>query len=210
MKLKFGIILALGFTQIAGCAAKIRYVELSYPPEIQVEISAPAPIAAGPRTRTIILGVNDARETRDRIGHIRTFYGGDDGSFITEGNVAVWVHDAIAFELNGLGYQVLDRHSNLSNGHADRLVADVQKVYCDIYLVYDGEVSLQAMLERASKEPMTAEYYAQVNSGVSWAYSSGAIGESLAQALQTAIQKMLRDLGFMDNELPTDHAAAQP
>ena len=205
MKSIFGIILALGFTQIAGCADKIRYVDLSYPPETQVEISAPvpAPIAAGPRTRIIILGVNDARETRDRIGLIRTFYGGDDSSFITEGNVAVWVYDAIAFELNGLGYQVLNRHSNSSSGHADRLVADVQKVYCDIYMMYDGEVSLQAMLERANQEPITAEYYAQVNSGVSWASSSGAVGESLAQALQTAIQNMLRDLGFTDNELPT-------
>jgi hypothetical protein len=202
MKLIFGIILTLGFTQLAGCAFGTRYVELSYPPEDQVEISstAPTPIAAGPRTHIVILGVIDARETRDRIGHIRNTYGTDTASILTEDNVAVWVHDAIAIELNGLGYQVLDRHSNSSNGHADRLVADVQKVYCDVYMVYDGEVSLQATLERTNQAPISAEYSAQVNSGLSWAGSAGAIGESLAQALQTAIQNMLHDLGFTDNE----------
>ena len=200
MKSMLVIILTLGFTQLVGCAFGTRYVELSYPPEKPVEISSPAtdPVASGPRTPNVILAVNDARETRDRIGNVRNTYGMDTASILTESNIAVWVHDAIAFELDGLGYQVLDHHRSSSNGSADRLTANVQKVYCDIYMVYDGEVSLQATLERAGQEPVTAEYPAKVNSGLSWAGSGGATGESLAQALQTAIRNMLRDVGFTD------------
>ena len=195
-----GIILSLGFTQLAGCAFGTRYVELTYPPEKQVEINSPAtePIASGPRTHNVILAVNDARETRDRIGNIRNTLGMDTASILTEGNIAVWVHDAIVFELNGLDYQVLDPHSASFNGSADRLTANVQKVFCDIYAVYDGEVTLQATLERAGQEPVTAEYPAKVSSGLSWVGSASATGESLAQALQTAIRNMLRDVGFTD------------
>jgi hypothetical protein len=37
-----------------------------------------------------------------------------------------------------------------------------------------------------------------VSSGLSWAGSGNAAGESLAQALQTAIREMLLDTGFTD------------
>ena len=74
----------------------------------------------------------------------------------------------------------------------------MQKVYCDIYAVYDGEVSLQATLIRAGEEPLMAEFATKVSSGLSWAASGSAVGESLAQALQTSIRNMLRDFGFTD------------
>ena len=200
MKPTLSILLTLGFTQLAGCAYGTRYVELSYPPEKEVEMSWPStqPVAPGPRTRHIILAVNDARETSDRIGNVRDNFGFDTASILTEDNIAVWVHDAITIELDRLGYQVLDQYGDSSNKPADRLTASVQKVYCDIYMVYDGEVSLQATLERAGQEPVTAEYPAKVSSGLAWALSGRAIGESLAQALQTAIRNMLHDVGFTD------------
>ena len=200
MKPTLGIILTLGFTQLAGCAYGTRYVELSYPPDKQVEISRPAAqsVASGPRTQHVILAVNDARETSDRIGNVRDNFGFDTASILTEDNIAVWVHDAIAFELDRIGYQVSDHRGASSNGSADRLTANVQRVYCDIYMVYDGEVTLQARLERGGQEPVTAEYPAKVSSGLAWALSGSATGESLAQALQTSIWNMLRDFGFTD------------
>ncbi len=200
MKPTLGILLTFGFTQLAGCAFGTRYVDLSYPPQKQVEVSSPAtqPVASGPRSHHVILAVTDARETSDRIGNVRNTLGFDTASILTEDNIAVWVHDAIAFELDRLGYQVLDHHGASSNKSADRLTANVQKVYCDIYMLYDGEVSLQATLERAGQEPVTAEYPAKVTSGLAWALSGSATGESLAQALQTTIRNMLRDFGFTD------------
>ena len=200
MKATLGILLTLGFTQIAGCAFGTRYVELSYPPQKQVEMSSTAtqPVASGPRTQHVILAVNDVRETTDRIGNVRNTLGMDTASILTEDNIAVWVHDAIAFELDRLGYQLLDHRGALSSKSTDRLTANVQNVFCDIYAVYDGEVSLQATLERVGREPVTAEFPAKVSSGLSWAGSGSATGESLAQALQTSIRNLLRDFGFTD------------
>ena len=86
----------------------------------------------------------------------------------------------------------------MSSKSTDRLTANVQNVFCDIYAVYDGEVSLQATLERVGREPVTAEFPAKVSSGLSWAGSGSATGESLAQALQTSIRNLLRDFGFTD------------
>ena len=200
MRTALGVLLTVGMTQIAGCAFGSRYVGLSYPPEKQVEISLPEtqPAASGPRTHQVILAVNDARETRDRIGNVRNTFGMDTSSILTEDNIEVWVYDAVVFELGRLGYQVLDHRGTPSDASADRLTATVQKVYCDIYAVYDGEVSLQATLEQAGKEPLTADFPAKVSSGLNWAASGKATGESLAQALQTAIRTMLNDLGFAD------------
>ncbi len=200
MRPAVGILLTLVLTQIAGCAHGSRYIELSYPPQEQVEISSPAtqPAASGPRTHQVILAVNDARETRDRIGNVRNTFGMDTASILTEDNIEVWVYDAVVFELGRLGYQVLDHRSTPSDASEDRLTATVQKVYCDIYAVYDGEVSLQATLERAGEEPLMAEFATKVSSGLSWAGSGSATGESLAQALQIAIHDMLNDLAFTD------------
>ena len=200
MRPPVGILLTLALTQIVGCAHRSRYVELSYPPQEQVEISSPAtqPVVSGPHTQGVILAVHDTRETTDRIGIVRSDFGFDTSSFLTEDNIAVWVHDAIAFELNRLGFQVLDYGGTSSNASADRLTANVQKVYADIYMAYDGEVTLQATLEQAGQEPVTAEYPAKASSGLVWRLSGSATGESLAQALQIAIHDMLNDLGFTD------------
>jgi len=200
MRPAVGILLTLALTQIAACTYGSRYVELSYPPQEQVEMSSPStqPVASGPRTHYVILAVNDARETSDRIGNVRDGFGFDTASILTEDNIAVWVYDAVSFELARLGYQVLDQYGASSNESANRLTANVRKVYCDIYMVYDGEVTLQATLERPNQEPVTTEYPAKVSSGLSWAGSGSATGESLAQALQTSIRNMLHDFGFTD------------
>ena len=104
MRMALGILLTVGMTQIVGCAFGSRYVELPYPPENQVNMSSPAtqPTDSGPRTHHVILAVNDARESRDRIGNVRNTFGMDTASVLTEDNIAVWVHDAIAFELDRL------------------------------------------------------------------------------------------------------------
>jgi hypothetical protein len=198
MKAAVGILLVVGTTQIVGCAFGTRYVELSYPPENEVEIILPEtqPAATGPRTHQVILAVHDARETRDRIGNVRNGFGMDTASILTEDNIEVWVHEAVIFELDQLGYQVLDHRGTPSDASADRLTATVQKVYCDIYAVYDGEVTLKATLERADEQPLLAEFPTKVSSGLNWLASGRATGESLAQALQTAIRSMLYDLGF--------------
>lgn len=198
MRIALGVLLTVGMTQIAGCAFGSRYAELSYPPEKEVDMSLPGPkpTASGPRTRQVILSVKDVRETRDRIGNVRNTFGMDTASVLTEDNIEVWAYDAILFELERLGYQVVDHRASQTNASVDRLIAEVQEVYCDVYAVYDGEVSLQATLIRGGEEPLMAEFATKVSSGLSWVGSGSAVGESLAQALQTAIRDLLYDLGF--------------
>jgi len=200
MRTALGILLTICMTQIAGCAFGTRYIELSYPPAKQVKWSLPEtqPAVPGPRTRNVLLAVNDDRETRDRIGAVSAGFGMDTASVLTEVNIEVWVYDAIEFELNRLGFETFDQRSSPPNASADRLTADVQKVYCDIRSWYHGEVTLQATLERADNEPSVTEYPTEVKSGLNWASSGRAAGESVTQALQTAIHSMLYDLGYKD------------
>ena len=95
------LLLLAGVTQAAGCAFGTRYVELGYPPQKPAKIDAmeSATALGGPRTREVILVVNDARPSRDRIGNVRNGYGMDTASILTETNVEVWVYDAIELEL---------------------------------------------------------------------------------------------------------------
>jgi len=130
------------------------------------------------------------------IGNVRNSFGADTASVLTEDSIVVWVHDAITFELDRSGYQVPGPNDASSDVSADRLTASVMKVHCDVYMVYDGEVTLQITLERADQAPSQTEYPVKVNSGLAWALSGSAAGESLAQALQTAIRDMLRDFGY--------------
>lgn len=200
MKPTAALLLAIGITQIAGCAFGTRYVELSYPPAKQVEAgsSVAKVLAPGTRTHDVILLVRDARERTDSIGNVRESLGIKTASILTEDNVSTWVHDAVAVELGRLGYQAINHIAVSSDGAADHLTVNVRKIFCDIYAVYDGEVILQVELQRFGEEPVTMDVPAKVTSGLSFAASGKATGESLAQALQTAIRTMLRDFGFSD------------
>lgn len=199
------LLLLAGLTQAAGCAFGTRYVDLGYPPQKPAKIDAmefPAALP-GPRTRDVILAVNDARPSRDRIGNVRNGYGMDTASILTETNIEVWVFDAIELELEKLGFRAVTHRDALADRGDDRLTANVVKVYCDIYAIYDGEVTLQAALVRDGEEPVIREYPAKVSSGLSFAATGNATGESLAQALQSSVIRMLRDLGF-DDSPPSD------
>ncbi len=204
------ILLLLGcLTQAAGCAFGTRYVDLGYPPQKPAKIDAMDPSAAlaGPRTRDVILAVNDARPSRDRIGNVRNGYGMDTASILTETNIEVWVYDAIELELEKLGFRTVAQGDAAADRVDDRLTANVVKVYCDIYAIYDGEVTLQAALVRDGENPVTREYPAKVSSGLSFAATGSATGESLAQALQASVIRMLKDLGFDDSRPPAVSAA---
>ena len=194
------MILAAALTQ-SGCAFGTRYVDLSYPPENQVEFAtaeAETGMRSGPYPGTVALAIWDKRAEQDRVGNIRNTMGMDTASVLTDDNVSIWVHDAIAAELNSLGYRVTDRHEPLDEPSVT-LTADITKVYCDVYAMYDGEVTFVAMLTGPDGETLTREFPAKVVSGISFAGTGTAIQESIAQALQTAIRQMLLEFGFVDH-----------
>ena len=194
------IAVVVGFAlQVAGCAFGTRFVELTYPPDKTTNFSFDQQLhQASMRTRTIVLSVHDRREKIERIGNIRNGFGQDTASIVTDGNVALWVHDAIAYELGSLGYEVIDAEDGPSDGSFDRLTTNVRKVYCDIYAVYDGEVTLEGSIRSADSEVQDGEFPVKVKSGLSYAGTAKATGESLAQALQESIRNMLVEFGFLE------------
>ena len=92
------MILAAALT-LSGCAFGTRYVDLSYPPEKQVEFATAATetrMPGGPYPGTVALAVWDKRAEQDRVGNIRNTMGMDTASVLTDDNVSIWVHDALA------------------------------------------------------------------------------------------------------------------
>lgn len=148
------------------------------------------------RTQRIGLDVSDARDYSDRIGVERDPSGIVIGSFLTEDNIAIWAEGAIATELEALGYDVVTGPDATSGGY-DRLVVELTRLYCDIYMFYDGEVTLRAMLQPMHGEAFNGEFPAKVNTGFSWAGTSRGTGESLARAMQRSARTMLATLGFV-------------
>lgn len=191
------LLLACAALTFAGCAFGSRYVALSYPPEHEGEQPAPQP-SAGIRTAGVVLNVEDVRDNAERIGVVRNGYGIPTASILTEDNVIIWVHDAISTELVKLGYNVVtDVGSEGDLADYDRLDAQLAKLWCDIFMFYDGEVTLRATLHPVQGEPLAGEFPAKVNSGLSWAASGEATGKSLAQAMQASARAMLAGFGFV-------------
>lgn len=190
------LLLACAALPLAGCAFGSRYVSLSYPPEDE-QPAAETARAAGSRSGDVLLVVQDAREDTDRIGVVRNGYGIVTSSILTEDNVTIWAHDAIRTELERLGYNVVAEVGRESDLAAyERLDALLTQLWCDIFLFYDGQVTLRATLHPVQGPPLTGEFPTKVNSGLSWAASGEGTGKSLAQAMQASARAMLAELGF--------------
>ena len=188
---------------LTGCTLGTRYVALSYPPPqkeevaVNVAVNVP-PNVASPRTAEVVLNVEDVREDNERIGVVRNGYGIATTSILTEDNVVIWAHDAIRTELEALGYKVVnDLEGTVDLDAYDRLDAQLTKLYCDIFMFYDGEVTLRATLHPLQGESLSGEFPAKVNSGLSWVASDKGTGQSLAQAMQESLRAMLAELGFV-------------
>ena len=185
---------------LAGCTFGTRYVALSYPPDGSDEEKVAAGASAGAavaRTAGVVLDVDDARVDSERIGAVRNTYGIVTASILTEDNIAIWAHDAIRTELEALGYAVVLGTEGDALDAYDRLSAQLTKLYCDIYMFYDGEVTLRATLHPVQGATLGGEFPAKVNSGLSFAASDEGAGQSLAQAMQESARAMLAEFGFV-------------
>jgi len=199
MKIPGKMLLFLLITQIAGCAFGTRYVHLTYPPDHDIayeKLESSAPNELVPVSVNILLEVRDARPDGSPVGNIRNTVGMDTASAISDDNVVIWVQDAITMELAQLGYEVADHRYSDAGASGYALTTDITKIYCDVYAMYDGEVTLNATLTRQSGESISREFAAKVVSGMSFASSANGIEASIAEALQSAIRQMLLELGF--------------
>jgi len=182
----------------AGCTSSTRFVELAYPPEEAVKRAAadiPLP-ETGPRTATVVLAVNDGRESVDRIGTVDGAFGIPRNSILTENNVAVWVRDAIATELERREYRAIGAHG--APASLDRLSVDVVSVFCRVSFFYTASMQLRATLDTIDADPVVVDVPAAVRSGMNFMQSGEGIRETLARVLQQAVLDLLDRYGYLE------------
>jgi hypothetical protein len=181
-----------------GCAFGTREAVLSYPPEADdgggLIASAHAEEGIVPRAREIVLKVSDERAERDRIGNVRNGFGMDTANVVTKDDVAGWVEGALAQELTNAGYTVVAAGADASRDDAIGLTAEIVEVYCDVYMTYDGDVALMITLEGPEAKPVRTQIEGHGGVGINWAATGKSYAESLALALQDAIEKVLAEL----------------
>ena len=180
----------------SGCAFGTRHADLAYPPKEEdagVVGTAHAAPAASRQGMRVVLAVTDERPNKARIGNVRNAFGMDTADVVTNDDVAAWVAGAFRHDLEALGYSV-DTRASVPDAGAVQLEAKVVEVYCDVYMTYDGDVTLDVTLSRPGRPPLEKHYKGVGSVGVNWAATAESYAESLARALQDAISQVMRDL----------------
>lgn len=197
--LKFSLfaVLLMSSLVLGGCAFGTRTVVLHYPPEEPAEGmigSAHAAPAVTAEQGIVVLSLSDQRAERGRVGNVRNGFGMDTADVVTNDDVTAWVQGALEQELAHAGYRVIPPGELESGSDAIDLQADIVRVYCDVYMTYDGEVSLLVNLKGGGRDAVTTQLLGEGGVGLNWAATAESYGESLALALQDVIAKLLAEL----------------
>ena len=108
-------------------------MNLIYPPEqgaTEIPQSPMIETAGYMSPGDIVLEIFDARADKDLLGVDRDIFGMTLANVASDDNVAVWVNDAMTYELTKAGYNVLQKGSESTNDIAIGLIVDIQKVHC--------------------------------------------------------------------------------
>ena len=190
------VVLVATATLLGGCAFGARTAHLTYPPEETAHSAIPAAHAQetqSDRGRVVVLNVTDDRSEKSRIGNVRNTFGMDTADVVTSDDVRGWVENALKSELERAGYTVMQEGTSQTDD-AVGLQTSVMKVYCDVYMTYDGEVSLMLNLRGGNRSPASKLIEGEGSVGMNWAATAKSYAESLALALQNAISKVLIEL----------------
>lgn len=193
---KIQVVLVATAALLGGCAFGTRTAHLTYPPEESGHSAIPAAHAQeskSDRGRVVVLNVTDDRPEKSRIGNVRNTFGMDTADVVTSDDVLGWVENALKSELERAGYTVMQEGRSQTDD-AVGLQTSVMKVYCDVYMTYDGEVSLMLNLRGSNRSPASKLIEGKGSVGMSWAGTAKSYAESLALALQNAISKVLIEL----------------
>jgi predicted alternative tryptophan synthase beta-subunit len=193
---KIHVVLVATATLLSGCAFGTRTAHLTYPPEEGDHSTialAHAQEGQPDRGRIVVLSVTDDRTEKSRIGNVRNTFGMNTADVVTSDDVRGWVEAAMKSELERAGYVVMQEGAPQTE-YAVGLQASLVKVYCDVYMTYDGEVSLMLNLQGGNRSPARKLVEGEGGVGLNWAATAKSYGESLALALQNAISKVLTEL----------------
>lgn len=192
------LILLWGILGITGCAFGTRHAELSYPPNANDGgssiASAHAEASVPGKSREVVVHVTDQRTSRERIGNVRNGLGMDTANVITNDDVRLWVKSALTSELANAGYTIVADGGRATSDDAIGLNAEILEVYCDVYMTYDGDVSMGVTLSGKDRQPFQRIYEGGGSAGVAWGLTAKSYAESLSLALQDAISRILTDM----------------
>ena len=183
---------------LSGCAFGDRKAKLGYPPVAdQGAIAANAAEATPAARGAVYIGeFNDFRPDKTIVGNVRNGFGMKTAKVIPQRDVAAWVREALAWELEAAGYTVVVGAAAPSGVAA--LSGDILRAYCDMYFTYDGQIVLRIEASRDGQPLLNQSYAGSGSVGIAWAGTGDSFSESLGLALQEALQKFLADLGSRD------------
>jgi hypothetical protein len=183
---------------ITGCAFGTRHAELSYPPKAdnggKLIASAHAQASVSGEPREVIVQVTDQRASRERVGNVRNGFGIDTANVVTDDDIRLWVESALTSELANAGYTIVADGDRATGDDAIGLYAEILEVYCDVYMTYDADVSMEVTLTVKDQQPFQRSYEGDGSVGVNWGATGKSYAESLSLALQDAITRILADL----------------
>ena len=201
MNQKLAMLLFPGFVYLTGCATESLFVDLIYPPDSEVEFDV-VEVAdlerIEPRSRNVALDVQDQRENPQQLGLVNTGIIGEQYSYLlTDDNVLVWVHNAIAVELSTLGYKIIDPGSSEADLTSDTLSVNVISLESICYGYCKADVILEATLGRKSQDLISAEFSGEESKAASFSRWPPMAAESLGRAMQSSIKQMLQEFGYV-------------
>jgi hypothetical protein len=194
-----GITILVLIGLLGGCAFGTRQPTLIYPPAPQsgaTPVANAAPKSAPKDVQILLDPFVDERSDKKGVGTVRNGFGMRTADVIPTNSVADWVTQALKTELQNEGYTVdVASAGNSSSRGANRVVSgEIQKVFCDMYFSYTGEVSLLVKVSRDGKDVLNKNYSGEGSAGVAWGATAESYAQSLALALAAALKPFLADL----------------
>lgn len=197
---------------LTACAFGTREVSLSYPPQQNREIDGvnvtdstgvSSPIAIKVHTfqnnRFKIDPVTSQKKTSTIIGNVRNGFYMKTADVITNQNLEEWICNAVKYELEKNGYNVIDATQNNYTGHFWDLRGAMLNVYADAYFNYEGKVKLHLILKQyGSNEVLIDKNYEGVYKEANFAATEKGYKDVLEKSLSNAIGLIISDF----NNLP--------
>ena len=161
-QLALRLLIVSAIVPIAACGT--RMVSLSYPPGASDDAAIVPPLTDEPTLIDVVISVFDARTDKVQLGNAG---GGMTSEPIeTKDDVSAWVENAIAYELNRHGYNVLRDGSDVESDAALKITADIQRIDSQARYLYDAQVLLQATLEKNNESPRIDQYEGKGSAGI--------------------------------------------
>lgn len=186
----------LSVVVLVGCAFGTRQPTLVYPPASEPADKMAAHAAVPPARKNVQIVLKpfvDARSDKRVVGTVRNAFGMRTADVIPTNDVSGWVTQAVATELEKNGYTVVS--SPDQPGNTGKVVSgEVLNVFCDMYLTYNGQVSLVVKVNEDGKELLNRHYAGEGSAGMAVAMTAESYAQSLALALAAALQKFVADL----------------